>query len=276
MGVPIAATGAGDCPAAGASRPTPRAVGDCETSGQAHSFRLQKACGRTQAAGAQAGPGSVLPPPQAGPEEINETKEAPLRCCPGCGGPLTDRKEHEQFVVGTPPVEPVITRYVIHSGHCAQWRRRVRSATRRGTAPADALSCAQDAWGCLSAGLARRAPPGACRPDGRLPAQGLLKGGLKRLHVLFHLRQTLFQQRPFSVQRGALGLQLRVFGSQSRGFGSQSRGFGRQFIVGHTGSSPSVGEFANSERSKQVPETFLPLIGHIRATNRNLPVSRAV
>jgi len=61
------------------------------------------------------------------PEEVTDTKEASLACCPECGGSLTDRKEHEQFVVDIPPVEPVITRYVTHSGYCSHCRRRVRS-----------------------------------------------------------------------------------------------------------------------------------------------------
>ncbi len=61
------------------------------------------------------------------PEEVTDTKEAPLACCPECGGSLTDRREHEQFVVDIPPVEPVITRYVTHSGYCSHCRRRVRS-----------------------------------------------------------------------------------------------------------------------------------------------------
>ena len=57
----------------------------------------------------------------------SETKKAPLDCCPDCGGPLTQRKEHEQFVVDIPPVEPEITRYVTYSGHCTCCQRRVRS-----------------------------------------------------------------------------------------------------------------------------------------------------
>ena len=36
-------------------------------------------------------------------------------------------KDHEQFVVDIPPVEPRVTRYVTHSGHCAHCGRRVRS-----------------------------------------------------------------------------------------------------------------------------------------------------
>jgi hypothetical protein len=58
---------------------------------------------------------------------VTGTKEAALACCPECGGDLIKRKEHEQFVVDIPPVEPVITRYVTHSGYCPDCQRRVRS-----------------------------------------------------------------------------------------------------------------------------------------------------
>jgi hypothetical protein len=40
---------------------------------------------------------------------------------------LTDFKDHEQFVVDIPPVQPVVTRYVTHSGYCAVCGKRVRS-----------------------------------------------------------------------------------------------------------------------------------------------------
>jgi transposase len=77
--------------------------------------------------GRKAGQGTFahrLPP---GPEQVKETKEGPLTGCPECGGPLTDLKDHEQFVVDIPPVQPVVTRYVTHSGYCAACRKRVRS-----------------------------------------------------------------------------------------------------------------------------------------------------
>jgi transposase/uncharacterized coiled-coil protein SlyX len=61
------------------------------------------------------------------PEEVAETKEELLAGCPECGGGLTERKKHEQFVVDIPPVEPVIIRYVTESGYCFHCRRRVRS-----------------------------------------------------------------------------------------------------------------------------------------------------
>jgi transposase len=44
-----------------------------------------------------------------------------------CGGPLTDLKDHEQFVVDIPAVQPRVTRYLTHSGACAQCGERVHS-----------------------------------------------------------------------------------------------------------------------------------------------------
>jgi transposase len=40
---------------------------------------------------------------------------------------VSERKEHEQFVVDIPPVEPKITRYVTYSGYCSCCQQRVRS-----------------------------------------------------------------------------------------------------------------------------------------------------
>jgi len=58
---------------------------------------------------------------------VAQTKEQPLAACPTCGGPLTDLKDHEQFVVDIPEVQPSATRYLTHSGQCAQCGQRVRS-----------------------------------------------------------------------------------------------------------------------------------------------------
>jgi len=77
--------------------------------------------------GRKAGQGTFARRPRPEPEQVKETKEAPLSGCPECGGPLTDLKDHEKFVVDIPPVKPVVTRYVTHSGYCAVCRQRVRS-----------------------------------------------------------------------------------------------------------------------------------------------------
>lgn len=94
---------------------------------QATPFARKERVAKPKRPGRKKGKGRFSYRRKPAPEEVNETKEAPLECCPGCGGPLTDRKEHEQFVVDIPPVKPVITRYVTHSGHCAHCQRRVRS-----------------------------------------------------------------------------------------------------------------------------------------------------
>ena len=94
---------------------------------QATPFARRKRVAQPKRPGRKKGQGQFSYRRKPAPEEVTETKESPLVCCPECGGPLTDWQEHEQFVVDIPPVEPVITRYVTHSGYCSYCRRRVRS-----------------------------------------------------------------------------------------------------------------------------------------------------
>lgn len=61
------------------------------------------------------------------PSQVDETVHVPLPCCPHCGGPVEDRRDHEQFVTDLPPVRPQVRRYVTESGYCPRCRRRVRS-----------------------------------------------------------------------------------------------------------------------------------------------------
>jgi len=61
------------------------------------------------------------------PLPVDETIHVPLPCCPHCGGPVEERREHEQFVTDLPPVRPQVRRYVTESGYCPHCRRRVRS-----------------------------------------------------------------------------------------------------------------------------------------------------
>ena len=77
--------------------------------------------------GRKAGQGRFTFRPRPAPDQVAETKEQPLAACPVCGGPLTDVKDHEQFVVDIPAVQPTVTRYLTHSGQCAQCDQRVRS-----------------------------------------------------------------------------------------------------------------------------------------------------
>ena len=94
---------------------------------QATPFARKKHAAKPKRPGRKKGQGKFSHRRKPAPEEVKETKKAPLDCCPDCGGSLTQRKEHEQFVVDIPPVEPEVTRYITYSGHCSCCQRRVRS-----------------------------------------------------------------------------------------------------------------------------------------------------
>ncbi len=61
------------------------------------------------------------------PAHVDETIRVPLGSCPYCGGPVDERRQHEQFVTDVPPVRPYVRRYVTESGYCPRCRHRVRS-----------------------------------------------------------------------------------------------------------------------------------------------------
>jgi transposase len=86
--------------------------------------------------GRKAGQGQFTSRPRPSPAQVAQTKEQPLEACPNCGGPVTDLKDHEQFVVDIPQVSPTVTRYVTHSGHCPQCGQRVRSRHPEQISPA--------------------------------------------------------------------------------------------------------------------------------------------
>jgi transposase len=104
-------------------------IGEVKRAGkrQATPFARQKRVAQPKRPGRKKGQGKFSYRHKPAPEEVDETKETPLECCPECGGNLSECKEHEQFVVDIPPVQPVITRYVTHSGYCSACQRRVRS-----------------------------------------------------------------------------------------------------------------------------------------------------
>ena len=77
--------------------------------------------------GRKAGQGRFTSRFRPTPDQVAETKAQPLEACPMCGGPVTDVKDHQQFVVDLPEVQPKVTRYLTHSGHCARCGPRVRS-----------------------------------------------------------------------------------------------------------------------------------------------------
>jgi hypothetical protein len=62
-------------------------------------------------------------------QHIDEDVRAPLVTCPCCGGDeLDELREHEQYVVDIPPVQPHVRRIVTESGYCRRCRKRVRTS----------------------------------------------------------------------------------------------------------------------------------------------------
>lgn len=94
---------------------------------QATPFSRQRKAKKPKPPGRKAGEGDFNHREKPRPEEVDDTKEEPLSGCPECGGELVNMKEHEHYEVDIPPVKPIITRYVTHSGYCENCKKRVRS-----------------------------------------------------------------------------------------------------------------------------------------------------
>jgi transposase len=94
---------------------------------QATPFARQRRKENPKRPGRKAGQGRFASRARPTPDQVTETKEQALEACPICGGPVTDVKDHEQFVVDLPEVQPTVTRYLTHSGQCARCGQRVRS-----------------------------------------------------------------------------------------------------------------------------------------------------
>ena len=77
--------------------------------------------------GRKAGQGRFVRREKPSLQDVHETKTAPLPHCPECGGKLRARRQHEQFMIDLPQVQPVITRFVTYSGYCSHCRTRRRS-----------------------------------------------------------------------------------------------------------------------------------------------------
>ncbi len=98
-------------------------------------FAREKRVAKPKRPGSKKGQGRFSYRRKPAPTAARETKTELLVNCPACGGPVSARKQHEQYVVDIPPVEPVITRYVTDSRgvapprpyYCAHGRQRVRS-----------------------------------------------------------------------------------------------------------------------------------------------------
>jgi transposase len=85
---------------------------------QAVPFERRKKVAKPQKRGRRKGKGEFKHREKPKEEEVNETKQAEICGCPDCGGELTDLKEHEQYEIDIPAVQPIITRYVMVSGRC--------------------------------------------------------------------------------------------------------------------------------------------------------------
>lgn len=59
-------------------------------------------------------PGTYRPRPR----HVNAVVNVPLACCPGCGGPVSDRTPVTQYVEELPPLEPVVTRLTTWKAKC--------------------------------------------------------------------------------------------------------------------------------------------------------------
>ena len=103
---------------------------------QATPFARKKRQARHQKSGRRAGHGQFSHREVPEPAAVNATTETPLDSCPECGSHVTERRAHEQYEIDIPPIEPVITRFVTHSGYCLRCRKRVRSAAPEQTSTA--------------------------------------------------------------------------------------------------------------------------------------------
>jgi len=94
---------------------------------QATPFARKRRTEHPKRPGRKAGQGHFTSRARPTANQVTETKEQALEACPTCGGAVTDVRDHEQFVVDIPEVQPIVTRYVTHSGHCARCGQRVRA-----------------------------------------------------------------------------------------------------------------------------------------------------
>ena len=80
------------------------------------------------------------------PAHIDRTLDAPLPdACPGCGGHLSEGDPADQFHTELPEPRPIVTRFVVHRGHCTNCGRKVQG--RHPEQSSDALGAAASGLG---------------------------------------------------------------------------------------------------------------------------------
>lgn len=94
---------------------------------QATPFARRKRQADPQTPGRKKGHGRFARRAHPTPDQITETKLAPLTQCPTCAGPVQDHATHEQFQIEIPPVQPTVTCFVTESGYCPACAARVHS-----------------------------------------------------------------------------------------------------------------------------------------------------
>jgi transposase len=61
------------------------------------------------------------------PQKVDRVEDAPLPVrCPDCGGKVVEDKVEMQYQVDIPPVQPVVTQFNVHVGHCGDCQRRLQ------------------------------------------------------------------------------------------------------------------------------------------------------
>jgi transposase len=71
------------------------------------------------------------------PPKVNKVEEAPLPAtCPSCGGQVQEERVEVQYQVDIPPVEPVVTQFNVHIGHCAGCGQRLQGRHAQQTSEA--------------------------------------------------------------------------------------------------------------------------------------------
>ena len=96
----------------------------------------------------------------ADPGRTRSMRRRPRRRARNCGGAVAPDRVAEQYQEDVPDVRPLVRRFDVEAGHCAQCRRRVQG--RHPLQTSDALGAAGGA-----AGAERRRPgPPSCTPGG--------------------------------------------------------------------------------------------------------------
>jgi transposase len=101
------------------------------------------------------------------PQRVDRVVEAALPArCPSCGGPVMPDRVEVQYQVDIPPVQPVVTQFDVHVGHCGDCQRRLQGHHPQQTS--DALGAASVQLGPRALTLAAEAKHELGVPYGKI------------------------------------------------------------------------------------------------------------